>query len=222
MQQRRWKPRGRLRRVLRRSSLAWWGAALLLGYVTASLVSSNLADASRAADKWGSERRVWVVQRPVPAGAVLLVGDARLERWPKGVIPKGALDGSTSPLGEATRVALLPGEVVATERLAGRGAHGLAALITAGHRAIAVRNDESMPTVRAGDRVDIIATFDVEDGSTEPSIAVASNAEVLTVSPRTITVAVTSREAPRVAFALARAAVTLSLRGGASEPARSR
>lgn len=229
MSTKKWRPRGRLRRIARRSAVTWWAAAITLGVITASVTNSALQRSVAEADAWGTKRRVWVVEREVDAGAVIGATDVELVQRPKGVVPFGALDGESSPIGEATRVALARGEVVLVQRLAGRGAHGLAALVPPGRRAIALRNDETLPSVRPGDRVDVIATFDVADAaegspdtSAAPSFAVASDAEVLSVSPRTITIAVAQREASRVAFALARAAVTVALRGGASEPTRSR
>jgi Flp pilus assembly protein CpaB len=137
---------------------------------------------------------------------------------PGGVIPDGALDGASSPVGEATRVDLQRGEVVLTARLAGRGAHGVAAMVPPGYRAVAVPNDDHMPAVRVGDRVDVLATFDVGDGldassqsAPAPTFAVASAAEVLAVTPRALTLAVDAQDAPRVAFALAKGAVTVAV-----------
>jgi Flp pilus assembly protein CpaB len=143
------------------------------------------------------------------------------------VVPAGAVDAATSPVGEATRVTLAVGEVVLTARLAGRGAHGIAAMVAPGYRAIALPNDEHTPVAQVGDRVDVIATFDVgndveTDSAAAPSVAIASGAEVLAVAPRTLTVAVAVDDAPRVAFALAKGAVTVVLRGGASERSQSR
>ncbi len=224
-----WKRRGRLRRLARRSSVVWWTAAVVLGLITATVMNAAIRRSTDAADSWGTDRRVWVVRHEVRAGDVLVDGDVTLTRRPKGLVPSGALDAESSPIGEATRIDLMPGEVVLTRRLAGRGAHGVAALVTSGRRAIALKNDETMPLLRVGDRVDVLATFDVADdigsaeaATTAPSFAVATGAEVLTVSARTVTISVDSREAPRVAFALARAAVTVALRGGANEPEQSR
>ena len=217
MRQRQWKPRSRLRRALRRSSVVWWTAALVLGALTASITATSIGRATAAANAWGTSQRVWVVQRSVGAGDVVGAPDVTLARRPTGVIPRGALDAPTSPVGHAARVRLAVGEVVLADRITGRA--GLAAMLDRGRRAIALKNDESMPALQPGDRVDVLATFDVGDAaegdaSAAPTFAVASDAEVLSVSPRTVTLAVTSREAPRVAFALARAAVAVSLRGG--------
>ncbi len=218
MKQRQWKPRSKFRRVLRRSSVVWWAAALVLGATTTSMMTANISRATRAADGWGSSRQVWVVRHHVAAGTVIGVDDMSLARRPKRLVPVGALDAGRSPVGQAARVELSVGEVVLRDRLSRSGAVGVAAMVDNGRRAIAMKNDESMPSLHAGDRVDILATFDVGDSveeapSTAPSFAVATNASVLAVSSRTITLSVTTREAPRLAFALARAAVTVSLRG---------
>lgn len=208
--------RDRLRRLIRRSALAWWAATLALGLLTASVVSGSLSRATTSAQRWGVTRSVWVVQTTLAAGDVIDPDAVSLARRPAAVIPSGALDGATSPVGEATRVTLQPGEVVLTERLAGRGARGIAAMLRPGHRAVAVPNDEAMPPLRVGDRVDVIATFDIGgEAGDVPAVAVASDAEVLAVTDGSFTLAVTDREAPRVAFALAKGALALALRGPA-------
>lgn len=199
--------------------------SIVLGVVTATVVSSSVGRATRAAAAWGSERTVWIVRRPVDAGDIIGAIAVRRSRLPRGVVPEGALDGASSPVGEATRVALVRGEVVVTARLAGRGAHGVAAMVPPGFRAVAVPNDDHMPAVRVGDRVDVLVTFDVGDdaGAETPSFAVAAGAEVLAVTPRAMTLAVRADDAPRVAFALAKGAITVAVRGPlVSEPARSR
>lgn len=222
-----WKPRRGIVLAVRRSALLWWTLTLALALLTATVVGSSIGRATRGAHAWGSDRMVWVVQRAVDAGDVVDASAVARTPLPRGVIPDGALDAATSPVGDATRVALAPGEVVLTARLAGRGARGVAAMLPPGSRAVALPNDEHTPVVRVGDRVDVIATFDVGDdlgdaNTAAPAVAVASGAEVVAVAARTLTVAVADDDAPRVAFALAKGAVTVVLRSGVSEPPRSR
>ena len=74
------------------------------------------------------------------------------------------------------------------------------------------------PPLRLGDRVDVLATFDVLDptdgsGGAEPTGAVADGALVVDVSDDAVTVAVPATDAARVAFAVARGTVTLALVG---------
>lgn len=208
---------GRLWRRIGRSSVVWWTITAALGLLTASVVGSAIGRATQAADAWGTDTAVWVVRHAVEAGGVIAKRDVALTTRPRAVVPEGALDGTASPIGEASRVAISVGEVVLTNRLAGHGAAGVAAMVPPGFRAVAIPHDDAMPRLAAGDRVDVLATFDVGDGvgeaTTEPSFAVASDAEVLQVTDAAVTVAVEARHAPRVAFALAKAAVTLVLRG---------
>ncbi|MEY2470676.1 MAG: pilus assembly protein CpaB [Actinomycetota bacterium] len=221
-----WKPRRGIVVAVRRSAALWWTLTLAMAVLTATVVGSSVGRATRGAHAWGAERTVWVVQRAVEAGEEIASGSVRRTRLPNGVIPDGALGAAISPVGDAARVALASGEVVLTARLARRGARGVAAMLAPGTRAIALPNDEHTPSLRVGDRVDVIATFDVGDdletAQGAPAVAVATNAEVLAVAARTLTVAVDSDDAARVAFALAKGAVAVALRGGASEPRRSR
>jgi Flp pilus assembly protein CpaB len=217
-----WKPRRGIVLAVRRSALLWWTLTLTLAVLTASVVSSSIGNAKRGADAWGRDRVVWVVQRPLAAGVVVTAATVRRVALPRGVIPDGALAPAVSPVGDATRVALATGEVVLTARLARHGARGIAAVLPAGTRAVALPNDEHTPLVRVGDFVDVIATFDVGDATDAPSVAVASGAPVMAVAPRTLTVAVGDDDAARVAFALAKGAVTVVLRSAVSAPPRSR
>ena len=218
--------RARAWRVVRRSPLLWWTAAALLGALTAVVVAQSLGRVQAESARWGTPTPVWVMRRAVPAGVPLEDGDAILERRPRGLVPTGALGAGDPPFGRAPRIELSAGEVVIATRLAGGGATGLAAAIPAGRLGVGIPGGAGMPPVRAGDRVDVLATFDVggdasgaaagggADGEGgPPSFAVALDGEVLAVSATTITVAVDSVDAPRVAFAVARGAVTLALRG---------
>lgn len=218
-----WKPRRGLRLTLRRSAALWWAMTIGLALLTTVIVSSSLGTATRAAAAWGSERQVWVVQEPIDTGDVIGAASVRRRRLPRGVVPEGALGGESSPLGEATRVALHRGEIVLRQRLAGRGARGVAAMVAPGYRAVALPYDDQMPAVVVGDRVDVLATFDVGDEAGDapsaPSFTLARAVEVLAVTARAVTVAVEVDDAPRVAFALAKGAIALALRGGEiSEP----
>ena len=214
-------------RVVRRSPLLWWVAAALVGALTATVVAQSLGRAQAEADRWGVGQRVWVMRRAVPAGVPLVDGDAVVERRPRGLVPSGALGAGSPPFGRAARIELARGEVVIATRLAGGGVTGLAAAVPANRLGVGIPGGPGMPPLRVGDRVDVLATFDLGDAApgpatpdanspaaeSPPSFAVALDGEVLAVSTATITLAVDSVDAPRVAFAVAKGAVTLALRG---------
>jgi len=196
----------RLRFFLRRFPVGWWVAAFLLVALTGVTVSSLVGRASAMASRWGAPEQVAVAARFLPAGAVVASGEIVLRDVPSGLVPEGAL--RRPPVGRTLLAPLAQGEVVTAGRVAGAGVGGLSALLPDDARALAVPIGPGTPPLRRGDRVDVLATFEGD----EPTFAVASGAAVLAVTrDKSVTVAVTADEAPRVAFALAQGAVTLAL-----------
>lgn len=141
---------------------------------------------------------VAIVARPVPAGTALATADIRTARLPLAAVPDAERE--ARPLGRTARVDLVPGEVVLAGRL---GPRGLAALLPAGARALAVPAAAGTPPLETGQRVDLLA-----DGG-----VVVAAASVLAVGDTGTTVAVPEMAAPAVAEAIAAGAVTLSLAG---------
>jgi Flp pilus assembly protein CpaB len=205
--------RVRLRRA-RRHPAVFWTATALLALLTASSMSHALA----AGRRFGPLRTAMVVRRPVPTGAVVSAADVRAARVPSRFVPD---DAATDVVGRTAVAALLPGEVVQAGRLAPEGLHGVAALVPDGLRAVSVPTGDASAPVLVGDRVDVLATFDVADDAGDPVVPVARAALVVDVREGAVTVAVMPSEAPRVAFAVARGTVTVALvpvsgRGSAS------
>jgi Flp pilus assembly protein CpaB len=188
----------------------YWVAAFVLAALTAVVVSGLVGRASAAAAPYGSVRSVPVVVRPVAAGEVVRPADVSSRRVPAAFVPAGAV-------GRVGRVAVVPlgrGEVLLASKLAGAGEKGVAALLPDGAKALAVPVGPGMPPLERGNRVDVLASFEVADAppGTEPTFPVAVNAVVLAVDPDTaVTLAVSPTESPRVAFAIAKATVTLAL-----------
>ena len=187
----------RVRFFLRRFPVGWWLAAFLLVAVTGLTVSSLVGRASNLAARWGAPERVAVATRSLETGDVVASGDVVLRAVPSGLVPAGAL--RRPPVGRTLLAPLARGEVVTEVRIG--------TFIPDGTRALAVPVGPGTPTLRRGDKVDVLATFDGD----EPTFAVASGAGVLdVVAGKTVTVALTADEAPRVAFALAQGTVTLA------------
>lgn len=204
---------------VRRSPFTWWTLALVAAVLAVSRIgaAADAADARRRS--WGESVEVVVAVRPLQPGDVVSSGDTRLEHWPAAVVPAGALH--EPPTGAVVVAALVAGEAVVEQRLAPDGLSGVAALIPPGHRAVAVPvagggyGTEAPPLAR-GDRVDVLATFEVLDadlGDDPPAGPVAQAALVVDVGDAAITVAVAEADASRVAFAVARGTVTLALVG---------
>lgn len=201
---------------LRRSPLPFWVLTLALALLTGVTVTRLVRDASERAARLGGLVDVPVAARAVEAGTPLRSVDVTERRLPADALPRSRV--AATPVGRVTLVALVPGEVVLASKLAPDGLRGVAALVPAGHRALAVPTEQGGLSLRRGDRVDVLATFDVAGGIGEaavdpgpPTFPVAAAALVVDVGGDAVTVAVTTDEAPRVAFALARGTVTLAL-----------
>ena len=216
---------------LRRSPLPFWVLSLALAAGTGLTVARLVGEASARAARLGGLVKVPVVARAVEAGDVVGAADVSVRSLPAGALPDGPV--ADGPAGKVAIVPLVPGEVVLASKLAPAGLRGVAALVPAGHRALAVPVDPDGLELRLGDRVDVLATFDVtgeaapgdapppvEEGvlaeaatQPAPTFPVALAALVVGVGDESVTVAVGPDEVPRVAFALARGTVALALAG---------
>ncbi len=168
--------------------------ALALGGATFLVVRPALAPPSGG----GPTVEVPVVARRVAAGTTLVAADVVTARLPAQAVPDA--EAAPTPVGSTARVDLVPGEVVLAARI---GPRGLAALLPAGARALAVPRAAGTPPLEPGQRTDLLSAGRV----------VVPDAAVLAVDDSGTTVAVPEPAAPAVAEAIAAGAVTLSLAG---------
>lgn len=199
-----------------RRALPWYAAAGLLALLTALLVHGSLERAAAAEAAYGTTRPVVVVSRPVPAGAALTARDVTVADWPVALAPEGALDRLPHPA--TATVALLPGEPLLADRVAGHGRTGPAALLGRGERAVVVPLAVTGLPLEVGDSVDVIAGG-VYGGGPDGDLpvgpdasVVAAGARVLTVLDEQVVVAVRAATAVDVAAALGQGPVVVALR----------
>ena len=200
----------RLRR-LARSPLAYWVAVVALAAVTASLVARQVDTAGAQAALYGRLRPIVLATHTVEIGSVVRAADVAVRSMPAAFLPTGALATTDVVVGRTVAVPLFQGSAVLAGHLAPDGLEGVAALLPAGTRAVAVPAGPASVVVRRGDRVDVLATFDPPPAGEEPTFPVAEAAPVLDVGPEAVTVAVAPEEAKRVAYAVAAGVVTLTL-----------
>jgi Flp pilus assembly protein CpaB len=199
--------RRRLR--LSRSPFVFWLAVAGLALLTASTVARAIGSAQSLAARYGPLRPLVVAARPVAAGAAIGGGDVGVRLVPASARPPGAFSSPGEVKGRTPVVPLLVGEPVLPGHLAPEGLSGVAALLPAGTRAVAVPTGTSSPPLHRGDVVDVLATL---DGG--PTLAVAVDSPVVDVAQDAATVAVTPEEAKAVAFAVTTGAVTVTLTPG--------
>ncbi len=210
-----WWRRSR-RRTLR------WAAATGLALLAVGMVRVRADDAARTLAGLGRTRTVVVARHDLEPGRVVGGDDTELRTLPVAAVPDAALQ--RPPTGRTVTAAIVAGEVISTSRLSPDGVEGLAALVPAGRRAIAVPTPDSRLRVRIDDRVDVLdpsgdRTYTV-DGSerSDGSDVVARAAIVIAVDDSTVTVAVDQREAASVAAALGRGTPVLALAGAVPDP----
>ncbi|HEY9558929.1 MAG TPA: RcpC/CpaB family pilus assembly protein, partial [Acidimicrobiales bacterium] len=162
---------------------------------------------------WGESQPVLVAAHDIDAGAAMGPSDVRLEERPRSSTPQGAL--TELPDGQVLRSAVYEGEVLVGERLAPVGVHGLAATLPTGTRAVAIPVEPGLaPPLQVGDVVDVLVALAPESaGSGPPGFVLAPSVLVVDVGEHAVAVAVERDDAPRVAVALGRGAVTLALVG---------
>jgi pilus assembly protein CpaB len=143
-------------------------------------------------------------------GLVLGPADLAVARWPADLAPEGLARSPTDLTGRALAGPLRAGEPVTDVRLVGPG---LTALLDPGQQAVPVRLADLAvaASLRAGDRVDVLATTD----ETDVADVVASAALVLLAPGGTddgaVWLAASPGTAARLAGAMTRATLTVSL-----------
>lgn len=200
----------RLRR-LARSPLAYWVAVVALACFTALTVAGQVSEAGAQAARYGRLRPVVTATRAVEVGSVLAAADVTLRSMPAAFLPDGAVGATEAVVGRTVVVPLFRGAAVLAANLAPDGLEGLTALLPAGARAVAVPAGPGSVTVRRGDRVDVLATFDPPPLGEDPTFPVAEAALVVDVGPEAVAVAVPAEDTARVAYAVAAGVVTLAL-----------
>jgi pilus assembly protein CpaB len=155
---------------------------------------------------------VVVAAGDLSAGTLLGDGDLAIVRWPALVAPDGVARSPADLTGRALAGPLRAGEPVTDVRLVGPG---LTALLDAGEQAVPVRLADLAvaASLRAGDRVDVLATSD------EATVAdVVASAALVLVAPSgtedgAVWLAATPETAARLAGAMTRATITVSVVG---------
>ena len=200
----------RLRR-LARSPLAYWVAVVALAAFTASTIAGQVNRAGVKEAQYGRLRPVVTAARAVEVGSVVRSADVMVRAMPAAFLPEGAVTATDDVVGRTVIVPLFRGSPVVVGQLAPDGLEGLAALLPAGGRAVAVPTGPASVALRRGDRVDVLATFDPPPAGEDPTFPVAEAALVVDVGPEAVAVAVEPEEAVRVAYAVAAGVVTLVL-----------
>jgi Flp pilus assembly protein CpaB len=201
-----------LPRRIRHHPLVRGAAVVALVLVVLSVLQHTAGAALDQRRQWGAARDVIVARERITLGEVVSGDAVESVRWPVAMVPPDAV--ASSPAGRTAIATIEPGEAVLSSRLAPDGLRGVAALVPAGWRAIAIPVGPTVVALAVGDHVDLIAGFDVAstEAGESPALAVARDALVVGVDEERITVAVRDVDVARVAFAVISGTVVPALR----------
>ena len=123
---------------------------------TAVVVAGQLRSVDAARRRWADTRVVAVARRDLGPGDVVGDDTAELREVASASVAPAALE--EVPAGSVVRHPVVAGEALVAWRLAPEGLTGLAALVPAGDRAVAVPvGPAGRPPLAVGDRVDVLA-----------------------------------------------------------------
>ena len=164
---RRWSPRSKLFAI----------SAVLAGVAAFSLVRGYEERLRALRPVTGDPVPVVVAARDLARGAVLTPEAVRIQTVPSAFAPPGRVSALEQVEGRTLVSDLAEGEAVTDTRIGVRGGP-VASLVPSGLRAFAIPAGVPPGTLRAGDRVDVLATF----GGPRPyTDTVASGLEVLLI-----------------------------------------
>ncbi len=206
----------------------FWAFALVAGLSTALFISRYLSN--RPGGATVVMTKIVVAAVDMPLASKIKPEDLTLAEWPTEHLPAGAIRDPKELVGRILLSRVLTGQPVLPGMLAAKNAgNGLAALIPANMRAMAVRVDDVVGVagfIHPDDRVDVLVTLPSRAGLTTTKIFM-QNVKVLAVgqeveandqarmhaSPATVaTLLVSPQDSERLALAAAQGRLLLTLR----------
>ena len=160
-----------MRRRWSRASRSFLVSSLVLALTAGLAVHAYLAHVAAAAGAVGPRVPVVIAATNLARGSVITGGQIRLVRIPKAYAPPGSFSSVVEVTGRVALSDLAKGEAVTTSRLARVRAGPVASLIPEGLRAFAVPTSLPPGSLQAGDRVDVLATFNSGQPHTEIVVA---------------------------------------------------
>lgn len=170
-----------MRRRWSRISRTYLAASVVLAVAAGLLVRGYASRAGAAGAGAGPPADVVVAAAPLPRGSVLAASQLTIESIPRAFVPPGAIGRIAQAAGRTALTDLAAGEVVTQTRLARVRAGPVSSLIPSGLRAFAVPTSLPAAAIRAGDRVDVLATFGDSAAGSPHTETIVEGVEVLFV-----------------------------------------
>ena len=207
-------------------SKALFVLAIACGVGAFAIVRSQAARLDALAPVAGAPTSIVVAAHDLSRGSVLSEASVEIAEVPAAFVPPGAIRSIDAVVGATLVADIAEGEAVTRTRL-GTDGGPVASQVPSGFRAFLVASDLPAGSVRAGDRVDVLATFGGQRPYTD---TVGAGLEVLSViqpedqgilasggsAGPTLVLLVTPEAAERLAYAKAFADLTVTVAGTAA------
>lgn len=211
--------------------------ALIFG-LTAAYLTFNYLEQMRESMDNREYTRILVAARDIPTQTIITAEMVKMKAFPSEFINNQEILDINEAVGKVSLTNFNQGEVILAHRLIKRSdrKQGLAYAIETGMRAMSVTVDEASGVaglIKIGDRVDIIARLNGEEGLMPPSsVVVLQNIEVLALgssitdnpnnskektTAKTVTLAVTLENSLRLKTAIESGKISLILRSPADK-----
>jgi Flp pilus assembly protein CpaB len=165
-------------RKLPLASKVYVGAAVLTGALAFILFKAEAAKVQALVPKVGAPRAVVEANGDIARDSQITADQLRVVRFPANFSPPGAVADPSSVIGRVVESRVADGEPITLTRLAPVRAGPVAALVPEDLRGFIIPVTVPAGSVRAGDHVDVFATY---AGGRPHTEAVVSDAEVLNV-----------------------------------------
>ncbi len=228
---------------MRAKSLALLLLALGCGLVASIGITQVMAKRDTKPAQVGETVPVFVAIEDIPLREFVTAQMLKVEEWPKGTVPPGAIGKIEDIEGRMTKSKVYTGEPILDAKLFGMGddSGGIAARIPAGYRVIPVKVDAvsgGAAMIRPGDRVDVTVFIrasktmelvgetgtrtlleDIKVFAVDGTVELDPDAQGLPgVAARTISLLLKPKEAAKVQLAMKLGEINLVMRGyGGSE-----
>jgi len=211
--------------------------ALIFGLMAAFLTFSYLDQMKKSMDN-REYKRIVVAAQDIPVNTAITSNMLQMKDFPGEFINNQEIQDINEVVGKVSLTNFSRGEIILAHHLikSGERKQGLAFAIDTGMRAMSVNVDEASGVaglIRIGDRVDIIAKLNGEEGSMPPSsVVVLQDVEVLAIGSsliddkkdskektpaKTVTLAVTLENSLRLKTAVEGGKISLILRSPADK-----
>jgi Flp pilus assembly protein CpaB len=169
------------RRKLPLGSKIYVAAALVCGALAFLVFRSEQARVQALVPKLGAPSPVVEAARSIARGSELSADELRVVNVPANFAPPGSISEVGSIVGRVAQSDIAEGELITATRLAPVRAGPVAALVPSDLRAFVINVSLPAEAVRAGDRVDVLATY---AGGRPHSETVLSDVQILRVLTR--------------------------------------